>query len=157
MGLRHSAPGSCGRSASAAALDRSSDAVRVLALALLLIAALALLVFHWWSFRRHWLPQMTRPAQGWLWEQPWHRQVLVWGTLVVGLAVAVVLAIIIVPPDGGWSEAFKALLLAPAVIAAILQKRRNRREGVGAPPPFMRHGPPGWTWDGESATWRRPE
>ncbi len=156
MGLPHLAPGSCGRSASATALDRSSDAVRVLALALLVTVAVALLVFQWWSLRRHWLPQMTRPAQGWLWEQPWHRQVLVWGSLVVGLTVAVVLAIK-VPPDGEWNQAFRAVLLAPAVIAAFLQGRRNRREGIGAPPPFMRHGPPGWTWDGESATWRPPE
>jgi hypothetical protein len=130
--------------------------VRAVALGLVVIGAVALFVFQFWLWRRHSLPEMPRPAQGWPWEQPWPRQVLVWGSLAVAMVVGLVLAINI-PIDSGWGVATKGLLLTPAVIAAVVQKRRNRREGVGAPPPLMEYGPPGWTWDGDSATWRPPE
>lgn len=130
--------------------------MRALALALVVSLGVAAFVVPLWLFQRHWLPEMERPAQGWLWEQPWPLQVVVWGSVAVALAVGVVLAIMF-PPDSGWDVPVRGLLLAPLVVAAVAQKRRNRRRGVGAPRPFMEYGPPGWIWDGESSTWRPPD
>lgn len=160
--------------------------MRALAITLVVVVALALVAVQLWLMRWHGLPQapaprperaripsksltnyvydqiqeVPRPERGWLWEQPWHRQVAWWGA-AVGLGVGAIVAGAViankVPPDSDWDVVVRGLLLVPAVVAGFVMGRRNRRQAVAAPKPMFQHGPAGWTWDGQSMTWRPPK
>jgi hypothetical protein len=129
--------------------------MRVLAAIALGAVALAFFVVQYRVYR-HWLPQIGRPTEGWLWQRSRRQQVLGWGGLVVGLGVAVIL--IIKFPPGSAAEPYVRLgLLMVMVGGALMMKRRNRRDGVKAAQPFMEYGPPGWQWDPDRVTWRPPK
>lgn len=129
--------------------------VRLIAMVAVALAALAVFLVESLVLPRSGVPLIPRPAEGWLWERSWGRQTLWWGMLVLAIVTAVV-AVAVVPPDTTAATFLRAALLAVAAWGAVRQKRRDRPRGIGAPRPFGHHGPPGWEWDGDRATWRRP-
>lgn len=83
------------------------------------------------------------------------RQALGWGFLVLGM-MAGAIAILTIPPNTAAATVFQGAMLVVAAGGAVRVGRRNRRNGVKAPRPMGHHGPPGWEWDGDAVTWRRP-
>ncbi len=63
---------------------------------------------------------------------------------------------ITVPPESGAESIVRVVLLMVLIVAVLFAKRDNRRKGLGAAQPIMQHGPPGWDWDPDTATWRKP-
>lgn len=72
----------------------------------------------------------------------------------LGLGVALIIKF---PPESAAEPYVRFSLLMVAVAGALFIKRRNRRDGAKAVPPFGHRGPPGWEWDPDRVTWRPPE
>jgi hypothetical protein len=83
------------------------------------------------------------------------RQALCWGFLVIG-TVAATIAIVTIPAGTVAHTVLQGALLVVAVGGAVRLGRHDRKNGIKANRPMGHHGPPGWEWDGDAVTWRRP-
>lgn len=119
------------------------------------LAAQAVFLVHFVVLPRSGVPLVPRPAEGLLCERSAGLQFLGWGMLLLATGAGVV-AVVLVPPDSTAAPVLRAALLGIPAWGAIRQRRRDRANGIGAPRPFVHHGPPGWEWDGDRATWRKP-
>jgi len=71
-------------------------------------------------------------------------------TILAGIMLAI-------KAPAGSGAPVRIALFAVLIVGALYSTRQDRREGIKAAEPISQHGPPGWEWDPDAATWRPPQ